>query len=123
MSNNHLDDDAAVQLQADLERIICDWTGMQAALAAPMAKLIAEGMQDAYGGQRLYIPARRRRREVQQQRTTRDVRIAASFNARLAGSRLTRSEIIEQVMKEFEVSRRTVYAAIKRAREVVQEPA
>ena len=106
------------------ERIICDWTGMQAALAAPMAKLIAEGMQDAYGGQRLYIPARRRRREVQQQRTTRDVRIAASFNARLAGSRLTRSsEIIEQVMKEFEVSRRTVYAAIKRAREVVQATA
>lgn len=123
MSTDRLDDDAAVQLEADLERIICDWTGMQAALAAPMAKLIAVGMQEAYGGKRLYIPARRRRREVQQERTDRDVRIAASFNARLIGSRLTRSEIIDQVMKEFEVSRRTVYAAIKRARDVVQAPA
>lgn len=123
MSNDYRDDDAAVQLQADLERIICDWTGMQAAVAAPMAKLIAEGMQETYGGQRLYIPARRRRQEVLQQRTARDVLIVSSFNARLVGSKLTRSEIIDQVTKEFRVSRRTVYAAIKRAREVVQATA
>ena len=123
MSREHLDDDAAVQLQANLERIICEWTGMQAALAAPMAKLISEGMQETYGGQRLYIPARRRRLEVLQQRAARDVLIVASFNARLAGSKLTRSQVIDQVMKEYRVSRRTVYAAIKRAREVVQASA
>lgn len=123
MSNDRLDADAVVQLEADLERIICEWTGMQPGIAAPLAKLIAQGMQEAYGGQRLYIPARRRRWEVQQLRCDRDVRIAAAFNARLAGSKLSRSEIIEQVRREFEVSRRTVYTAIKRAREVVQVPA
>lgn len=123
MSNDHRDDDVAVQLEVDLERIICDWTGMQPGIAAPMARLIAEGMQETYGGQRLYIPARRRRREVQRERSDRDSRIAASFNAKLPGSRLTRSQIIDLVMKEFDVSRRTVYAAIKRSREVVQPPA
>lgn len=123
MSKAFRDDDAAVQLHADLERIICEWTGMQSAVAAPLAKLIAEGMQDTYGGQRLYIPARRRRQEVLQQRTARDVQIVASFNKRLVGSSLTRSEIIDQVIKEFCVSRRTVYAAIKRSRELVQPTA
>lgn len=120
VSSNYLDDDAAVQLQSEVERIIGEWTGMQAPLAAPLAKMIVEGLRDTYGGQRVYIPARRRRGDLQRERASRDATMASVFNARLLQSGLKRDAVVREIMADFGVSRRTVYGAIKRARQVVQ---
>lgn len=106
MSQQHLEDDAAVQLQSDLEQIIADWTGMAPTLASPMAKLIIDGLRDRYGGSRVYVPAPRQRKDAQELRAQRDEAIVAMFNGRN----------VREVMRAFEVSRRTVYNAVARAK-------
>jgi Mor family transcriptional regulator len=106
VSQQHLEDDAAVQLQSDLEQIISEWTGMAPPLAAPMAKLIVEGLRDRLGGKRVYVPAPRQRREVLEHRAKRDEAMVAMFNGRN----------VKDVMRAFDVSRRTVYNAVARAK-------
>jgi Mor family transcriptional regulator len=109
----YLEDDAAVQLLSDVERIIGERTGMTTTLAAPMARLLVDGLRDTYGGQRLYIPAPKRRSEQLAERAQRDAAMVAMFNGRN----------LAEVMREFGVSRRTVYNAVQRARQTVQAPA
>lgn len=106
VSQQHLEDDAAVQLQSDLEQIISEWTGMAPPLAAPMAKLIVDGLRDRHGGRRLYVPAPRQRHDVLELRAQRDESIVAMFNGRN----------VKDVMRAFNVSRRTVYNAVARAK-------
>lgn len=105
-STQYLEEDAAVQLQADFEQIIVESTGMKHTLAAPLATAIVEGMRKRLGGRRVYIPAPRLRREELEAAAERDRAIAAMYNGRNA----------PEVMKAFSVSRRTVFNAVQRAR-------
>jgi Mor family transcriptional regulator len=102
----YLEDDAAVQLEVDIEEIIVEWIGMKPQLAGLHAKLIVQGMRDRLGGKRVYIPAPRLRRHMQEAQQSRDQQIAAMFNGRN----------IKDVMRVFSVSRRTVYNALARTR-------
>lgn len=109
----YLEDDAAVQLQADMELIIRERVGMNTTLAAPMAQLLVQGLRETYGGRRVYIPAVKRRDETHAERAARDAEIARMFNGRN----------MTEVCKRFDVSRRTVYNAVARARQSVQAAA
>lgn len=106
MSKEHLEDDAAVQLQADMEAIVAKATGMHPHLAGPMAQSLVEAMREQLGGKRVYIPAPRLRRDEIEARERRDDAIVAMFNGRN----------LSDVMRSLDVSRRTVYRALHRAR-------
>lgn len=102
----YIDEDRAVELQAEIEQILGEWMGMPQPVAAPMAQLIIKGMRERMGGRRVYIPAPRRLKEQRNQSAERDAEIAAMYNGR---------NLLE-VMRAYGVSRRTVFNAVKRAR-------
>ncbi len=106
VSKEHLEDDAAVQLQADMEAIVAKATGMHPHLAGPMAQSLVEAMREQLGGKRVYIPAPRLRRDEIEARERRDAEIAKIYNGRN----------LAEVMRSFSVSRATVFNALKRGR-------
>lgn len=103
---DYLDDDAAVDLHAKMERVVIEWLGLQPPLSGPFAQKLLDGMRSEMGGQRVYIPATRRKQEQQEAISNRDSQIAKMFNGRN----------VRDVMRAFGVSRRTVYNALKRTR-------
>lgn len=109
---NARDEDAAVQLQLQMERIVMDFLGLNASLAAPFAATLVDGMRKRMGGNRVYIPAAKTKLSIEQERAKRDREIADMFN----GRNLT------EVMRRFDVSRRSVYRAIERTRNTQSVP-
>lgn len=100
----HLEDDAAVDLHASVERVVINWLGLQPPLSGPFAAKLVEGFRSEMGGKRIYIPSARQRNEDKIK--TRDQQIVAMFNGRN----------LKEVMRVFGVSRRTVYNAVARAK-------
>lgn len=101
----HLEEDAAVDLLGELEHVIMGSVGMPPPLAAPLAKLLCEGLRERLGGCRVYVPAPRSRPEQVQKRVDRDAGIAAMYN----GSNLA------EVMRKFQCGRHTVWRAVKKS--------
>jgi Mor family transcriptional regulator len=102
--SQHIEDDAAVALQTELEQVITQWTGMPLALAAPLAQLLTEGLRERMGGTRVYVPRPRCRPETVLQRVDRDFEIAAMYNG----------TNVADVMRKHRCSRATVYRAVNK---------
>ena len=98
----HLEDDAAVALREELEQIITEWARMPPELAAPLAKLLTEGMRERMGGRRVYVPRPSCRPERVLQRVDRDFEIAAAYNGKN----------LADVMRKWRCSRSTVFRAV-----------
>jgi Mor family transcriptional regulator len=89
------DDDSASWLRRELIAIVREEVGMIETLATPMAEVLLHGICRRMGGREVYIPA--------PEKAGRDEQIRASFNGR---------NLVE-VMRQFGVSKATVYRAIK----------
>lgn len=85
------DIDNAVQLRCEITSIVRTRTGMNEKFAAPIAEEIFNGLCELFGGSEIYIPAPDKR--------ARNEAIRARFNGRN----------VDEIMREFGVSRRTVY--------------
>lgn len=112
VTNNTLDEDAAVQLKVQMEGIVMEFLGLNANLAAPFAASIVDGMRRRMGGNRVYIPAAKTKLSIEAERSARDREIAEMFNGRN----------LKEVMAHFGVSRRSVYRAVERTRKQTVPP-
>jgi Mor family transcriptional regulator len=89
------DDDSASWLRRELFAIVRDDFGMVEHIATPIADMLLVGIRRRMGGREVYIPA--------PDKMGRDELIRAAFNGR---------NLVE-VMREFGVSKATVYRACK----------
>ncbi len=110
--SNTLDEDAAVQLKVTMETIVMEYLGLNAALAGPFAATIVDGMRKKMGGNRVYIPASKTKKATVNDCEARDREILRMYNGRN----------MEDVMKLFGVSRRSVFRAVQRARRNLVPP-
>ncbi len=112
MTTNAQDEDAAFHLKQQMERIVMEFLGLNASLAAPFADTLVDGMRKRMGGNRVYIPAAKTKLSIEAERAKRDREIADMFNGRNHSD----------VMKHFNISRRSVYRAVQRTRETNSVP-
>lgn len=90
-----MEEDNASWLRREIAGIVRDKFGIVEGFAVPMADAIVCGMCERMGGREVYIPA--------PSKANRDRQIRAVFNGRN----------LREVMREFGVSKRTVYRACK----------
>lgn len=84
-------EDAAVQLENELTRIVREEIGMHEQMASLFAQALVRGLRKHCGGQDLYIPTTNK--------SARDAAIREAF----------RGDNLSEIMERFGVSRSTVY--------------
>lgn len=89
------EEDSVSWLRRELVGIVREKIGFHENFAEPMADALLAGLCERIGGREVYIPS--------PSKPDRDAQIRAKFNGRN----------LPEVMREFGVSRRTVYRACK----------